>query len=60
MSFCRVRTWAEFAGAASKIRKFGHRVCFKPAVGTFGLGFHIIDDGLTARKRLLGGETHRI
>lgn len=58
--FCRVRTWAEFAEAASKIRKDGHRVCFKPAVGTFGLGFHIIDDGLTARKRLLAGETHRI
>ncbi len=58
--FFRVRTWAEFAEAASKIGKAGHRVCFKPAMGTFGLGFHIIDEGLTARKRLMGGETHRI
>jgi hypothetical protein len=59
-SFRRVRTWMEFSDAAAEIGKSGHRVCFKPAVGTFGLGFHIIDDGLTARTRLLGGDTHRI
>jgi ATP-grasp in the biosynthetic pathway with Ter operon len=59
-SFHRVRTWMEFSDAAAEIEKSGHRVCFKPAVGTFGLGFHIIDDELTARTRLLGGDTHRI
>lgn len=58
--FRRVRTWAEFSDAAEEISKSGHRVCFKPAVGTFGLGFHIIDDGLTARKRLLGAVPYRI
>ena len=50
----------EFSDAAVEIGKSGHRVCFKPAVGTFGLGFHIIDDGLTARKRLLGAVPYRI
>jgi biotin carboxylase len=35
-------------------------VCFKPSTGTFGIGFHIIDDKLTSRKRLLDGVTHRI
>jgi hypothetical protein len=59
-SFRRVRTWMEFSDAAVEIGKSGHRVCFKPAVGTFGLGFHIIDDGLTARKRLLGAVPYRI
>jgi len=58
--FCRVWTWEQFAEAASKIEKAGHCVCFKPAVGTFGLGFHILDEAMTARKRLLGFESHRI
>lgn len=59
-SFRRVRTWTEFSDAAAEIGKSGQRVCFKPAVGTFGLGFHIIDDGLTARKRLFGAVPYRI
>lgn len=56
----RVRNWAEFSEAAATIRESGKRICFKPAVGTFGQGFHIIDDSLTPLKRLMNGETHRI
>lgn len=58
--FHRVRNWAEFSAAAAEIKKSGKRVCFKPVVGTFGQGFHIIDDGLTPLKRLMRGELHRI
>jgi hypothetical protein len=59
-SFHRVTTWHEFASAAATIKASGKMACFKPAVGTFGIGFHIIDDNLTPRKRLLDGVTHRI
>lgn len=58
--FHRVRNWEEFTKAAEEIRRSGSRVCFKPAVGTFGQGFHIIDESLTPLKRLMRGETHRI
>lgn len=58
--FHRVRNWEEFSKASKEIRQSGSQVCFKPAVGTFGQGFHIIDERLTPLKRLMGGEVHRI
>ncbi len=59
-TFHRVTTWAEFKEAHDLLSSQGLRVCFKPAVGIFGMGFHIIDDRLSPLKRLLRGETHRI
>jgi hypothetical protein len=59
-AFHRVTTWQEFRAAHDELAGKGKRVCFKPAVGTFGLGFHIIDDRLSPLNRLLRGETHRI
>lgn len=58
--FHRVRTWEEFEAASTKLEQAGLRVCFKPAVGTFGMGFNIIDDSLSPLKRLLRSEAHRI
>ena len=58
--FYRVRYWEDFKSSCALIEGKGRRVCFKPAVGTFGIGFHIIDDALTPLKRLMRSETHRI
>jgi hypothetical protein len=58
--FYRVNTWKEFVIAAQAIKSSGRNVCFKPAKGTFGIGFYIIDDNLSPQKRLLGGVSRRI
>jgi hypothetical protein len=58
--FQRVRTWAEFEAACAALEEAGLAVCFKPAVGIFGVGFHILDEGMTPLKRLLRSEPHRI
>ncbi len=58
--FHRVRTWEEFSAACEKLENEGLRVCFKPATGTFGLGFYILDEAMTPLKRLLRSEAHRI
>ncbi len=58
--FSRVRTWAEFAAACTVLESDGLPVCFKPATGIFGLGFYVLDEGMTPLKRLLNSESHRI
>jgi hypothetical protein len=58
--FSRVRSWAEFAVACADLERDGLTVCFKPAAGIFGLGFHVLDEGMTPLKRLLHSEAHRI
>ncbi|MDB6134989.1 MAG: hypothetical protein JWM59_3232 [Verrucomicrobiales bacterium] len=58
--FHRVRTWEEFAAACAQLESEGLPVCFKPATGTFGQGFYILDDAMTPQKRLLRSEVHRI
>ena len=59
-AFHRVRNWTEFSAACLALENEGRRVCFKPATGTFGLGFHIIDNSLSPLKRLMRSEGHRI
>jgi hypothetical protein len=58
--YYRVRTWEEFSAACEQLENRGLRVCFKPGTGTFGLGFYILDEGMTPLKRLLRSEAHRI
>ena len=58
--FYRVNTWEQFAAACELLEGDGLRVCFKPATGTFGQGFYIIDEALMPLKRLLRSEAHRI
>jgi ATP-grasp in the biosynthetic pathway with Ter operon len=58
--FYRVRTWPEFEVAVDALVARKHRVCFKSAIGTFGVGFYILDGARTPLKRLLGNERHRI
>lgn len=58
--FHRVRSWEEFSSACDQLESEGLRACFKPATGTFGLGFYILDEGMTPLKRLLRSEAHRI
>lgn len=58
--FHRVRTWEEFSAACEQLESEGLKVCFKPATGTFGLGFYILDEAMTPLKRLLRSEAHRI
>jgi hypothetical protein len=58
--FFRVRTWPEFDAACSALEREGLPVCFKPASGIFGVGFYVLDEGLTPLRRLLRSETHRI
>jgi hypothetical protein len=58
--FHRVRTWEEFSAACELLERQGLRVCFKPAMGTFGLGFYVLDERMTPLKRLLRSEAHRI
>ena len=58
--FCRVRTWVEFAAACEALERDDLPVCFKPASSIFGLGFHVLDEGMTPLKRLLRSEVHRI
>jgi hypothetical protein len=58
--FHRVRTWEEFSAACDLLESQGLRVCFKPATGTFGLGFYVLDERMTPLKRLLRSEAHRI
>jgi hypothetical protein len=54
----RVKNWTEFEAALQALGT--RRACFKPAVGTFGLGFYVLDDRMTPLKRLLRSEAHRI
>ncbi len=56
----RVRTWDDFSAACDQLECEGLRACFKPARGTYGLGFHILDEAMTPLKRLLRSEVHRI
>lgn len=58
--FYRVRIWSEFEAACAALEQAGMRVCFKPATGIFGLGFYVLDDGMTPLKRLLRSDGHRI
>jgi hypothetical protein len=54
--FERARTWAEFQGAMERLSAEGCRLCMKPARGTFGIGFHVLNDHITPLRRLLSSE----
>lgn len=58
--FFRVRSWGEFEAACEELTRDGLQVCFKPATGIFGLGFYVLDEGMTPLRRLLRSEVHRI
>ena len=58
--FHRVTTWDEFHAACERLEAQGHLVCFKPATGTFGLGFYVLDEAMNPLRRLLRSEAHRI
>jgi len=58
--FHRVTSWGAFNAACESLEMQGHRVCFKPAQGTFGLGFYILDETMDPLRRLLQSEAHRI
>lgn len=54
--FGRARTWQEFEAAMEQLSSEGCRLCMKPAQGTFGIGFHILNDNITPLRRLLSSE----
>jgi len=58
--FERVRTWAECDAAMGRLEADGCRVCVKPAQGTFGLGFHVVNDHFTPLRRLMQSEPYAI
>jgi hypothetical protein len=58
--FERVRTWAECDAAMGRLEADGSRVCVKPAQGTFGLGFHVVNDHFTPFRRLMSSEPYAI
>lgn len=58
--FERVQTWAECEGAMGRLEADGCRVCVKPAQGTFGIGFHVVNDRITPLRRLMSSEPYAI
>ncbi len=50
----------EFEAACEELTRDGLQVCFKPVTGIFGLGFYVLDEGMTPLRRLLRSEVHRI
>ena len=53
-----VNTREEFKDAYEKLKAKGHKVCFKPARGEGGAGFHIIEEYINPLERLLGSSNH--
>lgn len=58
--FYRARNWAEFSSACNCLHEAELPICFKPTIGSYGLGFYVLDDDMTPLKRLLRSEGHRI
>lgn len=58
--FERVRSWAECQAAMCRLEADGCRVCVKPTRGTFGLGFHVVNDRFTPLRRLMSSEPYAI
>lgn len=54
-AFGAARTLAEFEAHFERIAKMGHEVCFKPAVGVYGMGFHRIGGEGRPVDRFLSG-----
>ncbi len=50
-----IRTLAEFDAAWAELRPRHRRLCIKPAVGVFGVGFHILSEQHDAYEGLIGG-----
>lgn len=50
-----IRTLAEFDEAWAELRPRHPRLCIKPAVGIFGIGFHILSETHDAYEGLIGG-----
>ncbi|WP_375767276.1 ATP-grasp domain-containing protein [Archangium gephyra] len=50
-----IRTLAEFDEAWAELRPRHRRLCIKPAVGIFGVGFHILNENHDAYEALIGG-----
>ncbi|MBY0525727.1 MAG: ATP-grasp domain-containing protein [Gemmataceae bacterium] len=55
-----VRDLAGFDAAYARLRVRHKRVCFKPAVSVFGLGFKVISETGSAQDRLFRGEPLKI
>lgn len=55
-----VRTLAEFDEAIAAMRDLHAKLCFKPVVSVYGLGFRIVAEDGGELQRLLGGETVKI
>lgn len=58
--FARARNWAEYESAVAGLDAARRRICVKPAQGTFGLGFHVVNDQITPLRRLLSSEPYAI
>lgn len=58
--YVKVNTAAEFAEAVTTLRPSCEKVCFKPSQSIFGLGFHVLKDGLSPVSRLLDGHANVI
>ncbi|WP_312116304.1 ATP-grasp domain-containing protein [Brevibacillus reuszeri] len=55
-----VKTSEQFKSAYDKLREKGHRVCFKPARGEGGAGFHIVEEAIDPLDKLLGPSNQMI
>ncbi|MDC0762760.1 ATP-grasp domain-containing protein [Brevibacillus sp. AG] len=55
-----VNTSEQFKIAYEKLREKGHKVCFKPASGEGGAGFHIIEEHMNPLDKLLGSSNQTI
>ena len=49
------RTRDEFDEAYAQLRPRHKRLCIKPAVGVFGVGFHVLTEKLDAYEGMIGG-----
>ena len=60
MDFIAVNTADDFDLAVANLSKKYERLCVKPAVSVFGLGFRILDTGRDSISQLLGGIEYQI
>ncbi len=60
MDFIAINTADDFDLAVANLSKKYERLCVKPAVSVFGLGFRILDTGRDSISQLLGGIEYQI
>lgn len=58
--FCVVQTAKEFNGAYYKLRKNHTKLCIKPSMSVYGLGFSVVDEQRSSAQLLLEGIQYHI